>query len=279
MDPKMTARKVISRYLLPAAVVAAAAFGIRAYVLAEPAYPHMVYLTGWALFVLILFLTAYNARKKLPFLPLLSSRIWLRAHSWVGMAAALVFLLHLGWRLPAGPFEALLAALFAAVTLSGIAGWWLSHVLPRRLTSAGGEVPFDRIPAIRRALRERAESLVVTGIPAAGATTLADFYASRLSGFFAGPTNFGQHLFGSRHALNSMLSELGEVKKYLSHSEKSAAVELAALVREKDALDLHRSMQLVLKAWLFVHIPLTYAMLAFIGVHIVLMYAFAGGGR
>jgi hypothetical protein len=275
----MTARKVISRYLLPAAVVAAAAFGIRAYVLAEPAYPHMVYLTGWALFVLILFLTAYNARKKLPFLPLLSSRVWLRAHSWVGMATAIVFLVHLRWRKPAGPFEDTLAALFVAVTLSGIAGWWLSRVLPRRLTSAGGEVPYGRIPIIRRALRERAETLVVAGIPAAGATTLADFYASRLSGFFAGPANFGQHLFGSRHTLNSLLSELGEVKKYLNNAEKSAAIELAALVREKDALDLHRSMQLVLKGWLFVHIPLTYGLLAFIGVHIVLVYAFSGGAR
>jgi hypothetical protein len=275
----MTARRILSRYLLPAAAVAAIAFAFRVYLRAAPAYPHMAYLTGWALFALILFLTAYNARKKIPFLPLLSSRLWLQAHSWVGMAAALLFLAHLRWRAPAGPFEAALAALFVAVTLSGIAGWWLSRVLPRRLTSAGGEVPFDRIPSIRRALRERAESLVITGIPAAGATTLADFYAARLSPFFAGPANFGPHLFGSRHALNSLLSELGEVKKYLSHSEKSAAVELAALVREKDALDLHRSMQLVLKGWLFVHIPLTYGMLAFIGIHVVLVYAFAGGAQ
>jgi hypothetical protein len=275
----MTAQRILGRCLLAAAALAAAAFALRAYSLAAPAYPHPAYLTGWALFALILFLTAYNARKKLPFLPLLSSRLWLRAHSWVGMAAAVVFLAHLGRRMPAGPFEAALAALFVAVTLSGIAGWWLSRVLPRRLTSAGGEVPYDRIPAILRALRERAESLVVTGIPAAGATTLADFYASRLSGFFEGPTNFGPHLFGSRHALNSMLSELGEVKKYLNHAEKSAAVELAALVREKDALDLHRSMQLVLKGWLFVHIPLTYAMLAFIAAHVVLVYAYAGGSR
>jgi hypothetical protein len=275
----MTAHRILGRYLAPAAAVAGAALALRAYLRAAPSYPHAAYLTGWALFALILFLTAYNARKKIPFLPLLSSRLWLRAHSWVGMAAALVFMAHLGWRKPAGPLGAALAVLFVAVTLSGIAGWWLSRVLPRRLTSAGGEVPYDRIPAIRRALRQRAESLVITGIPTAGATTLADFYASRLSSFFEGPANFGQHLFGSRHALNSMLSELGEVKKYLNHAEKSAAIELAALVREKDALDLHRSMQLVLKGWLFVHIPLTYGMLAFIGVHVVLVYAFAGGAR
>src|ERR1700678_199114 len=102
----MTARKILSRALPPAAAVAAAALALRAYLHAAPTHPHIAYVTGWARFALILFLTAYNAGKKLPFLPLLSSRIWLRAHSWVGMAAALVFLLHLGWRLPAGPFEA-----------------------------------------------------------------------------------------------------------------------------------------------------------------------------
>jgi hypothetical protein len=275
----MTARRVIRRSLFPAVAVAAALYATREYLRAAPTRPYIVYLTGWILLALILFLTAYNARKKLPFLPLLSSRLWLRTHSWVGMAAALLFLVHLRWRLPAGPFESGLAALFIAVTLSGIAGWWLSRVLPRRLTTAGGEVPYERIPAIRRVLRERAEALVVTGIPTTGATTLADFYASRLSGFFAGPANFWPHLFGSRHALNSLMSDLGEVKKYLNHAEKSSAVELAALVREKDALDLHRSMQVVLKGWLFVHIPLTYGMLAFIAVHVVLVYAFSGGAR
>jgi hypothetical protein len=275
----MTSRRLLNRVVIPALAVAASAAAIAACVRAEPAYPHMVYLTGWALFALILALTAYNGRKKIPFLPLLSSRGWLRAHTWLGILAAVAFLMHLRWHVPRGPFEALLAALFVAVTLSGIAGWWLSRVLPRRLTSAGGEVPYDRIPAVRRALRERAETLVVTGIPGSGTTTLADFYAARLSVFFAGPANFGPHLFGSQYALNSLLADLGEVKKYLNHTEKSAAVELAALVREKDALDLHHSMQLVLKSWLFVHIPLTYGMLVFIVVHVVLVYAYSGGLR
>jgi hypothetical protein len=271
--------RILNRYVLPAATLAVVAALTWKFAGAEPTHPHMVFLTGWCLFALILFLTAYNARKKLPFLPLLASRTWLRAHSWAGMLAGLVFLLHLRWRMPAGPFEAALAALFVAVTLSGIAGWWLSRVLPPRLTSAGGEVPFERIPVIRRALRERAEALVVSGIPSTGATTLADFYAARLSGFFAGPANLLPHLIGSSGALNSLLSDLGEVKKYLNAGERSAAVELAALVREKDALDLHRSVQLVLKAWLFVHIPLTYGMLVFIAVHVVLVYSYSGGAR
>jgi hypothetical protein len=275
----MKAGRILRRAGYPAAATGAAAAAIWAFSRAETVNPRLAYLTGWVLFALTLFLTAYNLRKKIAFLPLVSSRTWMRLHSWIGMLTAIVFFMHAGRRLPRGPFEATLAALFVGVTLSGIAGWWLSSVLPRRLTSAGGEVPYERIPSIRRSLRERAEALVVAGIPTAGATTLADFYAARLSGFFAGPANFGPHLLGSRHTLNRLLADIGEIKKYLSHFEKSAAVELAALVREKDALDLHRSMQLVLKGWLFVHIPLTYAMLTFTGVHVVLVYAFSGGAR
>jgi hypothetical protein len=273
----MTGRRIIGRALYPASLLAAAAGAVWEYRRAAPGHPRMAYLTGWCLLALVLVLAAYNGRKKIGFLPLLSSQAWLRAHTWLGILAGLVFLMHLRWRVPAGGLEGVLAALFACVTLSGVAGWWLSRVVPRRLTSAGGEVPYERIPVVLRTLRERAEALVVAGIPAAGASTLADFYAARLSGFFAGPANLGPHLFGSARAVNSLLADLGDVERYLSASEKKTARELAALVREKDAMDLHRTMQLTLKAWLFVHIPLTYGMLVFIAVHVVLVYSFSGG--
>jgi hypothetical protein len=275
----MTARRIFNRGVYPASLLAAAGAAVWEFRRAESGHPKMDYLTGWILLALVLALTAYNARKKLAFLPLVSSQAWLRAHAWLGLFAGLVFLMHLRWRVPAGGFEAVLAALFVGVTLSGVGGWWLSRVLPRRLTGAGGEVPYERIPVVRRDLRERAETLVVAGIPAAGASTLADFYAARLSGFFAGPANLVPHLLGSTHAVNSILEDLGAAERYLNASERKTATELAALVREKDALDLHRAMQLVLKGWLFVHIPLTYGMLVFIAVHVVLVYSFSGGAR
>jgi hypothetical protein len=275
----MSTRGKLRRSVYSATLVAAGSLAVWEYRKLEPSHPHMDYLTGWILLVLVLYLTAYNARKKLAFLPLVNSRRWMTAHSWVGMIAGLVFLMHLRCRMPAGPFEAILASLFVAVTLSGIVGWWLSRVLPPRLTSAGGEVPYERIPIIRRSIRERAEALVLAGIPAAGASTLADFYAARLGEFFKGPANFGPHLFGSSRTINSLLADLGQVQRYLSEPERKTAAELGALLREKDTLDLHWSVQLVLKGWLFIHIPLTYGMLVFIAVHIVLVYAYSGGAR
>jgi hypothetical protein len=242
-------------------------------------HPYLVYLTGWILFGLILALTAYNVRKKLSFVPLFSSRIWFQIHVYTGLFTGVAFVLHLRWRLPSGWFEGVLAGLFVGVTLSGIAGWWLSNVLPKRLTTAGGEVLYERIPLIRRELRLQAEALALQAIPEAKATTLADFYARELSGYFAAPQNFWASVFGSRRSVNFLLGSLSETKRYFTAVEQANADQLAELIREKDALDFQRTAQLIMKAWLFIHIPLTYGLIVFSGVHVVLVYAFSGGAR
>jgi len=246
---------------------------------AQAEHPHFVYISGWLLFALILALTFFNARKKIAFIPMLSSRLWFLVHIYLGLFTAVVFMIHLRWRVPIGTFETILGLLFVGVTVSGILGWWLSRILPRRLTGVGGEVPFERIPIIRRDLREQAEKLVVTVVPTAGATTLADFYTARLSGFFAGPANMPSHWFGSSRIANALLNDLGKISRFLSADEKRISHELGELVRQKDALDFHRSLQMVLKGWLFVHIPLTYGLIVFTLAHIVLVYAFSGGAR
>ena len=227
----------------------------------------------------MLYLTLYNSRKKLPFLPLVSSRAWLQLHIYLGLFTGLVFLMHMRWHWPQGWFEMLLALLFVGVTLSGVFGWWLSRTLPKRLTTAGGEVPFERIPVIRRSLQLQAEKLVVAGVVPANSSTLADFYAARLADFFSRPANFQSHLVGSRRPLNYLLGQMAEVDRFINASEKKTVAELTELVRQKDMLDFHRSAQLVMKGWLLVHIPLTYGLLVFSVAHVVIIYAFSGGAR
>jgi hypothetical protein len=275
MIRRLALRRLISWLLLGA--VSAAAISWHRHAL--PKYPHLQYLTGWGTFALMVFLTAYNARKKLPFLPLLSSRVWLQLHLYIGMFTGVAFLLHIEWRWVTGPFEILLTVLFAGVTFSGIFGWWLSRIMPKRLTTAGGEVPFERIPVVRRDLRQQAEALVLTTIPANKSATLATFYTGRLAAFFAAHANFGAHVVGSRRPLTQLLAEFTEVKRFLNPAEKTTAEQLADLVRQKDALDFQRTGQLLLRSWLFVHIPLTYGLLLFSLVHIVLVYSYSGGAR
>lgn len=245
----------------------------------EAALPHLVFLTGWLLLALCLFLTAYNARKKLPFLPLGSSRLWLQFHAYAGLFAGVLFLFHLRMEVPSGPFNLALAGFFVAVTLTGILGWWLSRAIPKRLATVGGEVPFERIPAVRRDLRLQAEQIALAAIPEAKASTLADFYARELAPAFSTGPSFFPHLVASRDALNDRLAALSEVGRYLGPTEKTRAESLAELIRARHVLDFHHANQLLLKSWLFTHVPLTYGLLLFTAVHVVLVLAFSGGAR
>jgi hypothetical protein len=245
----------------------------------EKTLPRLVYLTGWLLLALCLALTAYNLRKKLPFLPLFSSRLWLQFHTYAGLLTGIVFIFHLRFVVPSGPFNLLLAGLFLAVTFSGIGGWWLSRVVPRRLTTAGGEVPYERIPLVRRDLRRRADETALAAIPEAKDTTLADFYLRALAPAFAVGPRFLPQLLGSRRALNDRLAALEEAGRFLGPTEKARAEILAGLVRARHALDFQHANQLLLRAWLFVHVPLTYGLLLFTLVHVMLVHAFSGGAR
>ncbi len=237
------------------------------------------FLTGWILFALILALTFYNGRKKLPFLPLLSSEAWLQFHIYAGLLTGVLFAVHVSYRLPSGWFQGTLAALYVMVMLSGFFGLFISRALPKRLTARGGEVLFERIPAIRRELQDRAEALALKSISEAKSATIADFYSRELKNFFENQGNFGLHLLEVSSPLNRVLNRIKDLNRYLNEQERSVLEQIALLVRQKDGLDYHYALQLVLKTWLFVHIPLTYSLLLFSLVHIVLVFAFSGGAR
>jgi hypothetical protein len=241
--------------------------------------PRIVYIYGWLLFLLIVILSLYNARKKIPFLPVGTSEGWLQFHIYAGLFTVLLFAFHIRFRWPTGWFDSILFALYALVTLSGVAGLLISKMIPKRLTSRGGEVLQERIPMIRRSLQEQAEALALKSVPEAQSTTLADFYLRHLKSFFDTSQNFWLHLFEVRSPLNSLLNKIGDMNRFLNEEERATADKLADLVRQKDGLDYQRTLQITLKAWLFIHIPLTYSLLIFSVIHIGLVFAFSGGAR
>ena len=235
------------------------------------------YLSGWALLAVMLFLALYNGRKKLPFLPLGSSELWLQLHVWIGYFALALFLIHLQFRVPSGWFEIALAFLFGIVMASGVFGLVLSRQIPKRLTTLGGEVLFERIPAHRQKVLERAEKLALTSSSETQAPTLLDFYTKNLRDFFASKPSFWRNLMGTERSLFRMLEKVEDLRRYTNTREKEILAELAELAREKHRLEYHYSLQGVLKAWLFVHIPFTYSLLLFSFVHVLLIFAFSSG--
>ena len=106
-----------------------------------------------------------------------------------------------------------------------------------------------------------------------------NFTRKRLAAFFSGPKNFWLHLAESRRPVSALLAELEDLRRFANDAEREKIEKLAALVRQKDGLDYHRALQLALKLWLFVHIPLTYGLLIFTALHIVLVFGFSGGAR
>ena len=74
-----------------------------------------------------------------------------------------------------------------------------------------------------------------------------------------------------------LLNEIENMERYLNQREKQFAKRLRDLVNKKDELDFHYSLNLALKAWLLVHVPLTYGLLILAALHLVVVYAFGGG--
>jgi hypothetical protein len=239
--------------------------------------PNYAHLTGWALLAGMFVLTIYNIRKKLPFLPLGKSETWLQIHIYLGFFTTLLFLIHLNFRLPHSWFETALAWMFVLVSGSGVAGVFFSRVLPRRLATRGGEVIFEKIPALRHALKTEAENLALGAD--AKSPVIAEFYAKRLAEFLSGPKYSWLHLAESRRPVGVLLAELEDLLRFANDAERGKIEKLAALVRQKDGLDYHRALQLALRLWLFIHIPLTYGLLIFTALHIVLVFGFSGGAR
>ena len=235
------------------------------------------FMTGYLLLAAVAFLALYNIRKHLPFLPLGSSAAWLQWHLYIGMGTVGVFALHAGVALPHGVLDSALAGVYLLTVGSGLVGLYLARTIPAQLARVGEEVIYERIPAYRQQVRQRARELVLESVAASGSTTLADFYSSRMLDFFDQPRALGYQLRPTTKQRRALMREMHDVRRYLSDHEQGCCEKLFALVRRKDDLDFHESRQKLLKTWLFVHIGLTCVLVLLATLHGLLAHAFYGG--
>jgi hypothetical protein len=233
--------------------------------------------SGYFLFTAVVFLAAYNIRKRLPFLPLGSSTGWLQWHLYVGLATMFLFALHIGPNWPSGILESLLALVYVLTFGSGVLGLYLTRTIPAQLARVGHEVIFERIPALRRVVCRTAGDVVLQSVSDSGATTLAEFYTARLYDYFERPRGTWYLLRPTTAKRRTLMREMRDVRRYLSVCEQTACERLFALIRRKDDLDFHEARQGLLKLWLFVHIGLTCALVLLAILHGILAHAFHGG--
>ena len=243
------------------------------------------YLDGWVLAggigLQLLFHVAIKTRRLSP----KSATRWRKVHIFFGYLLIAAFISHSDFSLPNTRFEWALWASFVLVTLSGIFGTYLAWSLQAK-RGIDERVGYDRIPARRAELAREVHAAVSKTNPAAAAIGLPappydawimDLYAAHLRDFFQGQHNFTAHLLGSQRALKRLTDEIDTLSTYVDQRSQEKLSRIKTLVVEKDRLDFARVYLGLTKGWLFVHVPVTYALLVLMVLHVIVVYAFSSG--
>lgn len=231
--------------------------------------------SGFILLFCIFFLASYQLRKSFSFLSIGSTSSWLQLHIFIGLLSFLFFTLHIKVHMPNGFFEILLFLVYITVFLSGVIGWFLSRSVPNRLLSRGEEVIFERIPIHRRNVLDKVEALVLNYAGSDKGNAIPDFYQKYLRSFFEGPRNLMRHILHSERHRHKLLQKVTTMKPFLNEQEQSTMQQIIELIQIKDDLDYQHALQVAMKLWLFVHVPLTYALIIIALFHTIAVCAFA----
>jgi hypothetical protein len=243
------------------------------------------YLNGWLLASGMSLQVYFHIALKTGSLPPKSATRWRKIHIFLGYLLVAAFLSHTDFSMPDSGFEWALWLGFVLVTLSGILGTYLSWALKaKRLVDE--RLALDRIPSRYVELQRDVHATVARPDPAAAAIALPavphdawirDLYANQLKDFFKGPRNFAAHFVGSQRPLKRLTDEIDGLSLYVDQQGQEKLAIVKDLVIEKDRLDFARVYLGLTKAWLFVHVPVTYALVVLVVLHVVVAYSFSAG--
>jgi hypothetical protein len=248
-------------------------------------------LLGASAFALMLFAALLGLRKR--FLGLRIGRLhkWMRGHLWLGLLTVPLVLLHASFQ-AGGTLTMVLLVLTLVVGVSGVAGALLQHIVPRILTrEVTMETVFEQIPHIREQMRDEGQALVVAACapqpakaaaaqgtagaapggvatatiatPAtAGTDALQHFWEMQLAPFLIECD--GKSMLASQPGSEAAFRRL----RTMLPSQLHPTVEvLESLAEEGRQLKRQETIHYWLHGWLFVHVPLSYALLALATVH------------
>jgi hypothetical protein len=220
--------------------------------------------------LLILWLSLLGIRKRAMTRGRWSLKAWTSAHVWLGVALVVVATLHtgphLGWNL-----ATLAWTLMMLVIVSGVYGISAYATLPMGLSQNREEQTqpemVEGLRAIDRQLHDAAQPLPATEAEWVQAAMIQDPFGGGLRQRLSGRAGNCATL----HAL-----ELFDSAPALPDTDIAAIARVRSLLgRRRGLLDrMRRQMQLraLLEVWLYIHIPLTVALLAALTAHIVSVF-------
>jgi hypothetical protein len=231
------------------------------------------YLLGTVSAGLIVWLACLGIRKRAvsdgPYL----LKAWVSAHVYLGLSLIVLATLHTGFQFNWN-IHLLAYVLMMLVIASGAFGVWAYAVLPQALHGNRGTTTrkqmLETIDSLDAQLHEAALPLdrEAAGIVRLSIekTDLGGGFWRRLLGLYGDCAN--RRAISRIHALSARGA----------HPQAEAVARIEGLMRQKaDALALARRQMRItalLEAWLFVHIPATFALLAALVAHIVSVFAY-----
>jgi hypothetical protein len=197
--------------------------------------------------------------------PLGTARRWLQVHVYLGTLALLAVLIHAGFHLPGGLMGWALMLLSAWVAVSGLIGVWLQKWLPAVMADGlRVEALYERIPALVDHLLKEADALV-----ADASEVLERFYQSEVRTRLAGVEPSWSYLIDVRSGREQALEPFRRMGEFVEPEEKGIVNDLMVIRMEKMDLDVHYSLQGLLRRWTVLHVPPAALLMALVAVHIL----------
>jgi hypothetical protein len=239
-------------------------------------------------FAFMIFAGLLGARKKVPVWRLGRAQTWMRGHLWLGLLSLPIIAFHAGFHF-GGPLESVLMVLLIVVVASGVFGAALQHYMPNIMTAqVHSETIFEEIDHVREQLIAEADELVEAAsgpldFPAIGhregsvfaaqAAVTVEEGAPPLSSFYLREMRPFLQSGGARHQLLSNSDRargtFEGLRTLLPAEAHDATLRLEAICEEERQMRRQVVLHHWLHGWLFLHIPLSLALLLLGCVHAV----------
>jgi len=221
--------------------------------------------------LLILWLTMLGMRKRAMTPGSWSLKAWTSAHVYLGLSLIVVGTLHTGFQL-GWNVHTLAWALMMIVILSGIFGIYAYAALPQTLSGNRDEMTetqmIEALRSLDRQLHEAAQPLTPEQAELVQSSLRQDPFEGnliqRMSNSYPGCTT------------RSAQAELRRQRAYQPRMGDDPLDKTDSLLARKEAtlgrLRKHLQIKSLLQIWLFVHVPMTFALLAALSAHIVSVF-------
>ena len=229
------------------------------------------YLLGTAGALMILWLALLGIRKRAITRGRWSLKAWTSAHVYLGLALIVVGTLHTGFQF-GWNVHTLAYGLMMAVILSGVYGISVYALLPQGLSDSRSEMTGPQMVEAVNSLDKQIRAAALTLSDADTAIVLGSLDEDPFAGGVWRRLSGSYPRCGTREALRVMRVRLDE-----NDGKEAAAIDPVVTLLERKSAALQRirlyvRRRALIEIWLYVHVPLTFVLIAALLAHIVSVF-------